>query len=136
MAGVPGSAAGDPSTPRYTTSSALDSPMDDPSDPLLTLNSTLHLMHSNERPHTVAPAETMGPPPLPSLASREARRSSIGTALTTSSVQSATSPEEARRALEVVLGFFEQQPHGYLDLQESVTIGKLMEKLKLQSRGT
>nr|OQO22320.1 hypothetical protein B0A51_09915 [Rachicladosporium sp. CCFEE 5018]OQO22388.1 hypothetical protein B0A51_10851 [Rachicladosporium sp. CCFEE 5018] len=136
MAGLPGSAASDPSTPRYTTSSVLDSPMDDSSDPLLTLNSTLHLMHDNQRPHTVTPAETMGPPPLPSLASREARRSSIGTAITTSSVQMATSPEEARRALEVVLGFFEQQPHGYLDLQESVTIGKLMEKLKLQSHGT
>ena len=37
--------------------------------------------------------------------------------------------------MQVVLSFFEQQPHGFLDLQESVTIGKLMEKLKLHSGG-
>lgn len=36
--------------------------------------------------------------------------------------------------MEVVLSFFAQQPHGYLDLQESVTIGKLMEKLKPLTR--
>ena len=36
--------------------------------------------------------------------------------------------------MEVVLGFFEQQPNGYLDMQESITVGKLMEKLRLQTR--
>jgi hypothetical protein len=47
---------------------------------------------------------------------------------------SPTSPEEARQAMEIVLSFFEQQPNGYLDLQESITVGKLMEKLRLETR--
>lgn len=99
--------------------------MEEPPDPLGNLNSAIHLMHSDEKVHT---NESMGPPPLPAnLAMRYGNSTPVATA--------STSPEEARRALEVVLSFFEQQPHGCLDLQESVTIGKLMEKLKLQTRG-
>ena len=47
-------------------------------------------------------------------------------------LRSHRSPDQMR--MEVVLNFFQQQPSGYLDFQESLTIGKLMEKLKLQSR--
>jgi hypothetical protein len=43
--------------------------------------------------------------------------------------QPQTTPEEARRALTVVLTFFQQ--HGSLDFNESVIMGKLMDKLKL-----
>jgi len=78
----------------------------------------------------------MGPPPLPASALlREPRQHrSLTPATSASSLQAAaTNPEEARKALEVVLSFFEQQPNGFLDLQESYTIGKLMEKLKLQA---
>lgn len=108
--------------------------MDESSDPLLNLNSALHIINGDDRPHTVTPAETMGPPPLPAgLAMRDTRFGAVTPVPSTPALQS-TSPEDARRALEVVLSFFEQQPHGYLDLQESVTIGKLMEKLKLQTR--
>jgi hypothetical protein len=45
-----------------------------------------------------------------------------------------TSPEEAQRAFQVVMSFVQQQPNGFLDFDETVHMGKLMEKLKLQSR--
>lgn len=53
-----------------------------------------------------------------------------------STVSSPTSPsqEDARRALEIVMNFFQQQPTGFVEPQEYMTIGKLMEKLKLHSR--
>ncbi|KAI9844193.1 MAG: hypothetical protein M1838_002296 [Thelocarpon superellum] len=40
--------------------------------------------------------------------------------------------DEARRALEVVMAFFQRQPTGVVDPQDFVAIGKLMEKLRLQ----
>lgn len=134
MSGTPPNA--DASTPKYTTSPPLDSPMEEAPDPLGNLNSALHNFQTDERPRIVTPADTMRPPPLPAnVALRDPRRRSI-TPATYTSAQSATSPEEARKAMEVVLSFFEQQPSGFLDLQESVTVGKLMEKLKLQSRSS
>jgi hypothetical protein len=41
-----------------------------------------------------------------------------------------TSPEEARKAIRVVIGFFQQQPSGFLELQESIVLGKLEERLR------
>jgi hypothetical protein len=41
-----------------------------------------------------------------------------------------TSPEEARKAIRVVIGFFQQQPGGFLELQESIVLGKLEERLR------
>lgn len=118
------SSSGDVATPKYANYPVLDSPMEEAPNPLGSLNEAV------DRPNTVTPSETMGPPPLPShIMQHEMKRED-------STSQTITSPEEARRALEVVLSFFQQQPNGFLDLQESVTIGKLMEKLKLQSRGS
>ncbi|EEP77174.1 predicted protein [Uncinocarpus reesii 1704] len=57
---------------------------------------------------------------------------------TISPISSPGSPtqDEARRALELVMSYFQNQPSG-LGAQESVTIGKLMEKLDLvQSQGS
>ncbi|KAK4897483.1 hypothetical protein LTR49_027976, partial [Elasticomyces elasticus] len=51
-----------------------------------------------------------------------------------SSLRGTTSAEDALRGLQVVHEFIEQQPGGFLDYQESVTVGKLMEKLKLRCR--
>jgi hypothetical protein len=119
----------DPPTPKYISSSTtFDSPMQELTEPLPNLNSALQNLTSNGHPHTMAPSEMMRPPPLPSSMT-------VPRSLTpaSSSHLSATSPEEARKAMEVVLSFFEQQPNGYLDLQESITVGKLMEKLKLQT---
>ncbi|KAK4634180.1 hypothetical protein CLAFUW4_00637 [Fulvia fulva] len=116
-------------TPKYGTSTALDSPMEESQDPLGSIDEAVHVSDPHERPPTVTPSDTMRPPPLPAhIIQQDSKRENTP-------LYPATTPDEARRALEVVLGFFEQQPHGFLDLQESVTIGKLMEKLKLQSRG-
>lgn len=122
-------------TPKFATSHGLDSPMEEPADAALSMDDVAgsatvarNVPTSDvSQPQTVSPAETMGPPPLPaSLAVRDHRRRSC-----TPAAAASTSPEEARRALQVVLHFFEQQPNGFLDLQESVTLGKLMEKLRL-----
>ncbi|KAM0714569.1 hypothetical protein Q7P37_009865 [Cladosporium fusiforme] len=42
----------------------------------------------------------------------------------------AISPEEARKALGVVIGFCEHQPSGVLELEEGVHLGKLDERLR------
>lgn len=61
----------------------------------------------------------MQPPPLPNSA-------------TVSPISSPGSPthDEARRALELVVNYFNNQPTG-LGAQDYLTIGKLMEKLEL-----
>ena len=41
-------------------------------------------------------------------------------------------PDDARRALELVMTFFQHQPSGFVDPHEYFTIGKLMEKLRVQ----
>ena len=122
------------STPRYVTSTILDSPMEEAQDPLINIDEAARVTRPEDRPHTVTPSEMMRPPPLPAhiLAGEVKRELTPATAM--SSLQTSTSPEEARRALEVVMAFIEQQPNGFLDFQESMHMGKLMEKLKLQSR--
>jgi hypothetical protein len=51
---------------------------------------------------------------------------------TVSSPIGSPSQDEARRALELVMNFFQAQPTGVVDPQEYITMGKLMEKLKVQ----
>lgn len=46
------------------------------------------------------------------------------------------SQEEAARALELVMSFFQTQPTGFVEPQEYVMIGKLMEKLKIKRRAS
>ncbi|QIW96052.1 hypothetical protein AMS68_001570 [Peltaster fructicola] len=127
--------SGEALTPKYTTTHLLDSPMEEASDPVASVNEILHVSQyqnaMDSRPQTVTPADTMGPPPLPANLAAYDRRRSLTPATSITSTLASTSPEEARHALQVVLNFFEQQPKGFLDLQESVTLGKLMEKLKL-----
>lgn len=48
--------------------------------------------------------------------------------------QHAIIPDEAQKALQVVIGYCKQQPTGFLNLQEGVTLGKLDEILR-QLRG-
>lgn len=114
-------------TPKYQNIAVLDSPMEEAPDALASLDTSIHEQQTadeNNRPNTITPSDMMRPPPIPIRHSKvEAQNSGAH-----------TSPEEARRAMEVVLSFFSQQPNGFLDLQESVTIGRLMEKLKLQTR--
>lgn len=71
--------------------------------------------------HESSPA-VMPPPPNPAGASAG---SPLG-------APSPPSQDEARRALELVMHFFQHQPSGVVDPQEYITMGKLMEKLKVQ----
>lgn len=66
---------------------------------------------------------SMQPPPVPPLPRSE----------NTSPVSSVGSPtqDDARRALDLVWSFFQNQPAGILEPDEYATIGKLMVKLKL-----
>lgn len=123
---------GDSVTPKFSNAT-LDSPMEERPDPMDSLDETMEL-HRHDRPPTMTPSETMRPPPLPSHIQPEGTRRD-STPATPASIQQATTPEEARKALQVVLTFFEQQPNGFLDFNESMTIGRLMEKLKLQGSG-
>lgn len=67
----------------------------------------------------------MAPPPNPLTNSSNHQN-------TTPSPVSLPSQEEARRALELVMSFFQSQPNGVVDPQEYIMMGKLMEKLKVQ----
>lgn len=116
----------EPSTPKYLlqsiTSSALESPIEELDEPSLGIDSTMQQQHSRQVTNTNSPI-SMAPPPNPSMSASP------------SSNVSPTSPpsqDEARRALEVLMTFFKHQPGG-VDPQEYITMGKLMEKLKLQS---
>ena len=42
------------------------------------------------------------------------------------------SQDDARKALEVVMDFFQHQPTGIVDAQEFITMSRIMEKLKMQ----
>ena len=77
---------------------------------------------------------TMASPPNPTSSSSVSPR--IGTSNSNASSLSAPpSQDEARRALEILMNFFLHQPNGAVDPQEYITMGKLMEKLKLQGTG-
>lgn len=129
---APGSA--DAAGTKYETVQTLDSPMEEASDPLTRMDDAAYTTNTAaSRPHTVTPADMMRPPPLPAhILAAEGRRE-LTPSTSNSSLQQ-TTPQEALQALEVVHCFFQQQPNGFLDFDESVTMGKLVSKLKLQSR--
>lgn len=49
-----------------------------------------------------------------------------------SSAPSSPTPEDARRALDTLLNFFQQAPSGLVDQNDYMTVLKLTEKLRLQ----
>lgn len=124
---------------KYGDDDVLDSPMEEAPMPPNSLNETMGRTMSSkksrdERVSTVSPSETMRPPPLPAhRQSSDSVKRESNPPTNNNNITTTTTPEEARRALEVVLSFFKQQPNGFLDFNESVTIGKLMEKLKLHN---
>ncbi|KAF2721718.1 hypothetical protein K431DRAFT_294072 [Polychaeton citri CBS 116435] len=146
----------DETTPKYTTTLAvLDSPMEEAPDPLVPIHEVLgrdrrtstsqnHTPAQEDyRPRTVTPSETMGPPPLPaSVTGRKRKEEGLGLStsppptaqLTNSrrlSTQAHVTVEDARKAFEVVLAFCEQQPSGFLEFQETVSFGRIKEKLNI-----
>ncbi|KAL8879189.1 MAG: hypothetical protein Q9198_003154 [Flavoplaca austrocitrina] len=93
------------------TTSTLSSPLEELEDPTPTIDSAMyHRNHGSMSPPTMAP-----PPNPPSV----------------SPPNSPPSQDEARRALQVVMTFFQSQPVP-VDPQDYITMGKLMEKLKLK----
>lgn len=102
--------------------SLIESPLEDSDDvqpiPARPGNHALKRNHSTPD-IKLASTTSMHPPPLPKQSSP---------------ISAGGSPtqDDARRALEVVWTFFQSQPSGLVvDPQEYMTIGKLMEKLKL-----
>lgn len=118
-------------TPKFLNSTALDSPMDEFQPSLAAIDDAMQAS-----PTTVT--NSMQPPPLPngvSTAPVSISMQQSGTLQTISEGMLPMSPsqEEAARALELVWTFFQQQHEGFVvEPQEYVTIGKLMEKLKIK----
>jgi hypothetical protein len=112
----PGSS--DALTPKFVSSSALDSPMTELPGSLAAIDEAM----------SVSPTQThsMQPPPLPMAHNDEKSSSNDSSPIT-------PSQEEAARALELVMNFFQSQHAGFVvEPQEYVTIGKLMEKLRIK----
>lgn len=129
----------EPASPRNYQQSmatpALESPIEEMEEPRLVIDSAMQQQASQQ---TNSPAQsnspkTMAPPPNPTSSSSVSPR--IGTSSNASSPAAPPSQDEARRALEVLMNFFHHQPNGAVDPQEYITMGKLMEKLKLQGTG-
>jgi hypothetical protein len=113
MSPPPGSS--DALTPKYISSSALDSPMTE-----------LPAIDEGMSMSPTQGAHTMQPPPLPTLHTDDKCSSTESSPIT-------PSQEEAARALELVMNFFQSQHAGFVvEPQEYVTIGKLMEKLRIK----
>ena len=110
---------------RYSHSSmaipTLESPLEEMDEAPLCIDSTVnHSSHQSQQttPILSASPSSMAPPPHPP----------------TSGVTSPNPPsqDEARRAMETLMAFFENQPGNAVDPHEYILMGKLMEKLKLQ----
>ncbi len=114
--------ASEPLTPKYLGQSAFaGGPSDSPTElgpGPLSIDGTISTR--SQRPHSPS---SMPPP-----------SSTNPNSATISPIASSPTQDDARRALEVVMQFFHQQPSGSVDPQEYMTIGKLMEKLKLQGQ--
>jgi hypothetical protein len=120
----------EPLTPKFAGQAVLDGDL-----------SGGHVLSSVEEMHDglqALPPSSMHPPPPPIIPSPQPMggahpHSSPVTPSSAISQLSAIQPslEETKRALEVVMNFFQAQPQGFVESGEWVTMGKLMEKLKL-----
>jgi hypothetical protein len=113
----PGSS--DALTPKFINSGALDSPMHELPGSLAAIDEAMSVSPTQA-------AHLMQPPPLPSTHNDEKGSSTDSSPIT-------PSQEEAAHALELVMNFFQSQHAGFVvEPQEYVTIGKLMEKLRIK----
>lgn len=115
----------DPPPMKYSHSSMaipiLESPLEEMEESPLGLDSAVN--HSTQQSHHTTPILSpsplsMGPPPHPPPSGH--------------SSPNPPSQDEARRAMETLMAFFENQPNNAVDPHEYILMGKLMEKLKLQ----
>ncbi len=134
---TPGSS--EPASPRNYQQSmatpALESPIEEMEEPPLGIDLAMqqHASQPTNSPIQNNSPVTMAPPPNPTSSSSVSPR--VGASSNASSPAAPPSQDEARRALEVLMKFFHHQPNGAVDPQEYITMGKLMEKLKLQGTG-
>lgn len=115
----------EPLTPKYNMpvtapSSALDSPI-------------------HEMPHPFGMDSAISSPPLHHSSSNGSMAPPSNTPITGlqsppgSSAPSSPTQDDARRALDTLLNFFQQAPNGLVDQNEYMTVLKLTEKLRIQS---
>ena len=100
-----------------------------------------HVLGSIEEMHdglqALPPSSMHPPPPPPMIPSPQQHAHPHSSPITPSSAVSSQmggvnpSLEDTKRALEVVMNFFQNQSNGSLEPQEYMMMGKLMEKLKL-----
>ncbi|KAF1938572.1 CenpB-DNA-bind-domain-containing protein [Clathrospora elynae] len=119
MSPPPGSS--DTLTPKYISSHTLDSPTTGLPSSLPAIDESMSLSPTQL-------SNSMQPPPLPTTSGYTDDKGS-----STDSSPITPSQEEAARALELVMSFFQSQNAGFVvEPQEYVTIGKLMEKLRIK----
>ena len=118
----------EPLTPKYhlpatTPSSALDSPIHEMALPfgMDSAISSPPLHHSSSNGSMAPPSSNT---PITGLQSPPG-----------SSAPSSPTQDDARRALDTLLNFFNQAPTGLVDQNDYLTVLKLTEKLRLQSNG-
>lgn len=115
-------------TPTYPQATCLDSPMLDLAPPLLGMSEN----YAGYPPSGAGTPTNMPPPPPPTRARMSVSPVAPSPDMRSSSSYQSPSQEEARRAMEVVMIFFQGQPPGSVEPQDYMTMGKLMEKLKLR----
>lgn len=117
-------------TPKYINTTALDSPMDE-------LQPSMGAIDDAMGASPTQVSNSMQPPPLPtapgSIPMQQPNVSQSDPINLDSASPGSPSQEEAARALELVWTFFQQQHEDFVvEPQEYLTIGKLMEKLKIK----
>ena len=113
---------------------ALESPLEEMKESSLSIDSTMHDTHPHSASSTpvsnnISPS-SMAPPPHPSSASPRVHNSNNASGYP--SPNPPPSQDEARRALDILMKFFKSQPSSVMDPQDYITMGKLMEKLKIR----
>jgi hypothetical protein len=115
-------------TPKYIHATALDSPMDELQPSMAALDDSMQVS-----PTMVT--SSMQPPPVPTMPqlNMPMQQSDMSQGTTIASESDSPSHEEAARALELVMTFFQQQRNEFsVEPQEFVAIGQLMQKLKVR----
>ncbi|KAF2816797.1 CenpB-DNA-bind-domain-containing protein [Mytilinidion resinicola] len=118
----------EPMTPKFLNSTALESPLSEMQS-LSGMDDTMQTSQSQ------IVTSSMQPPPVPAVPPVGQQRQHSSPMSTENNSPVSPSQEDARRALELVMNFFQHQPTGFVEPQDYMTIGKLMEKLKLQRQG-
>lgn len=118
-------------TPKYINSTTLESPMADVQQPMGGVDDPMQASPSQSVTSSMQPPPVPAVPPVTIPVQQTPQTQSTPVSPGSTSPQT-PSQDEARRALELIMCFFQQQPAGSVEPQEYVMIGKLMEKLKMK----